>query len=365
MCVQISTDGGNMKLRNVNDLKGGEFLAKPVCIGSDIILIYEGTCLKEEYIKKLKELGVQYVYIKDINNNSDEIEEVNETAKDSIIEDYREKIKNLLERHIYTSRSELAKLKEIAFKIINNIMYEDNVVEQIENMREHEADVYEHSINVCALSVLLALKCKIELDVIHSIAVGSILHDIGFRYIPISFENKLMDELARKEQNEYKKHTIYGYMAVEYEDWLTEDAKEIILSHHERIDGSGYPLRKKQLKKSTQIVSICDEYDTMLCGIGCEQMKAYQIIENFKAKNGIIFDKNILNIFFGFIALYPNGTKIITNEGEIGIVIKQNSTFKERPIISITKDKNGNNIKEYEEKDLLKYLNIFIENVID
>jgi HD-GYP domain-containing protein (c-di-GMP phosphodiesterase class II) len=154
-------------------------------------------------------------------------------------------------------------------------------------------------------------------------------------------------------------------MAVEHEEWLTDDSKQIILSHHERIDGSGYPLKKKNLKISTEIVSICDEYDTMLCGICCNQMKAYQIIENLKAKNGITFNKNILDVFLEFIALYPNGTKVITNEGEIGIVVKQNSTFKERPIISIIKDKYGKNNKIYEEKDLLKHLNIFIETVID
>ncbi|OYP56738.1 hypothetical protein CG709_01135, partial [Lachnotalea glycerini] len=286
-----------MKLKNVNDLLGGEYLAKPVCIGSDIILIYEGTCLKEEYIKKLKELGVQYVYIRDNNNELNEIEENSYAVKDHIIEDYRVKIKNLLERHIYSSRSELAELKEIAQQIIINIMNEDKIVEEIENLKEHEADIYEHSVNVCALSVLLAVKSNLDMETINSIAVGSILHDIGFRYIPISFTGKIMEELSRKELNEYRKHTIYGYMAIEYEDWLTNESKDIILSHHERIDGSGYPLKKKEINKATKIVSICDEYDSLLCGICCKSMKTYQIIENLKAKNGITFDKEYLEIF--------------------------------------------------------------------
>ncbi|MFA9378129.1 MAG: HD-GYP domain-containing protein [Lachnotalea sp.] len=354
-----------MKLRNVNDLKGGEYLARAVCIGSEIILIYEGTCIKEEYIQKLKELGVQCVYIRENIDDLDEEEDKSAYTKDLIIQDYRERIKNLLERHIYTSRSELIELKTIAQTIITNIMQKDEIVEQIVNLKEHETDIYEHSLNVCALSVLLALKSNVDMEIVNSIAIGSILHDIGFRYIPIAFANQLMDDLSRKDLNEYKKHTIYGYMAVEYEEWLTEESKEIILSHHERIDGSGYPLRKKNLKKSTQIVSICDEYDTILCGICCERMLAYQIIENLKAKNGVIFDKNILDIFLEFIALYPNGTTIITNEGEVGIVIKQNSNFKERPIIRMIKDKYGKNIKTNEEKDLLKHLNIFIESVID
>lgn len=351
-----------MKLKNVSDLKGGEYLARPVCIGSDIILIYEGTCLKEEYIKKLCELGVQYVYIRD-ENNDNESEDNTGITKDYIIEDYREKVRNLLERHVYSSRAELAELKEIAYQIIIDIMNEDKVVEQIENLKEHEADIYEHSINVCALAVLLAVKLKLDMDMVHSIAVGSILHDIGFRYIPISYGDKVLKDLSRKDLNEFKKHTIYGYMAIEYEDWLTDDSKDIILSHHERIDGSGYPLKKKEIKDATKIVSICDEYDTLLCGICCKPMKTYQIVENLKAKRGIEFDEKYINILLDFIALYPNGTKVKTNEGEIGIVMRQNSTFKERPVLSIIKDKFGNNINK--EKDLLKHLNIFIESVID
>ncbi|WP_099469803.1 HD-GYP domain-containing protein [Konateibacter massiliensis] len=349
-----------MKLKNVNDLKGGEYLARPVCIGRDIILIYEGTCLKEEYINKLRELGVQHVYIAD-----DDAEETDKSGykKDSIVKDYREKIRNILERHVYTSRDELAELREIAYEIIEDIINENKIVEEIENLKEHEADIYEHSINVCALSILLAIRMKLDMQLIHSIAVGSILHDIGFRYIPTSYANKLMSDLSRKDLNEFRKHTIYGYMAVEYEEWLTEESKDIILSHHERIDGSGYPLRKKEINDATKIVSICDEYDTLLCGIGCKPMKTYQIVENLKAKRGIEFEESHVDAFLDFIALYPNGTKVETNEGEIGVVIRQNSNFKERPVLSITKDKSGNNIKK--EKDLLKYLNIFIERVIE
>jgi HD-GYP domain-containing protein (c-di-GMP phosphodiesterase class II) len=298
-------------------------------------------------------------------DSSNEEEENLDKARNIIVEDYRERVKILLERHVYSSRSELIELKEIAQIIINDIINEDKVVEQIENLRVHEANIYEHSINVCALSVLLALKLKMDMESIHSIAVGSILHDIGFRYIPISFANTIVEELAKAELNEYKKHTIYGYMAVEYEDWMTEDSKEIVLSHHERIDGNGYPLRKKNLRTATQIVSICDEYDTSLCGIGCKPMKTYQIIENMKAKNGIMFHHKFMDVFLEFIALYPNGTKVITNEGETGVVIRQNTSFKERPVLSIIKDKSGNNVKKYEEKDLLKFLNIFIDKVID
>lgn len=354
-----------MKLKNVSELKGGEYLAKPVCIGKEIVLIYEGTCLKSEYIKKLKELGVQYVYVRDELNDDTEDDNSNTALKDHIAEDYREKVRELLERHIYTSRSELAELKNVAQNIIESIINEDEIVEQIENIREHKADIYDHSLNVCALSVLLALKCNLDMEAVNDIAVGSILHDIGFRYIPISYDNRTMENLTRKELVEYRKHSIYGYMAVEHENWLSEAAKEIILSHHERIDGSGYPIKNTDLRQSTIIVGLCDEFDTNLCGLCCNTMKPYQIIEHLKATRGIKFEASIMDMFFEIMAVYPVGTKVLTNEGETGIVVRQNNAFKERPVLRIIKDKYGNNMITSKEKDLLKYLNVFIEDVLE
>ncbi len=352
-----------MKLKNVNELKGGEYLCKPVCIGENTVLIYENTCLKEEYIKKLKELGVQYVYIKDEHEDIQDEEEID--TRNEISNDYFNKVKSILERHVYTNKSDLKEIRNIAYDLIEDIIEQDEIVERLENLRIHEPDIYEHTMTVCALSVVMALRMQLEKEIVYNIAVGSILHDIGFRYIPNLTIQSNLEKYSRKELMEYKKHTVYGYMAVQYEDWLSSTAKDIILAHHERIDGSGYPLKSKELSLESQIVSICDEYDCMICGMGYEPIKSYQIIEYFKTKRGISFDEKLVDVFMEFIAMYPNGSIVKLNTGEQAIVIRQNEGFKDRPVIKKITDSNSNGVTSILEIDMIKNLSIFITDVIE
>lgn len=357
-----------MKLKNINDLKGGEYLCKPVLIGKNTVLIYEGTCLKEVYIEKLRELGVQYVYVREEENEAalddGQNNDLHENKINDIYADYKEKVKAVLERHIHVNVSELKKIKLIAEKIIEDIIKQDEIIENVENLRMHEPDIYEHTMNVCTLSVVIGLRMKLEMQQLYDIAIGGILHDIGFRYIPNFRIESDMNNYSRKEQMEFKKHTIYGYMAIEYENWLSDVSKDIILAHHERINGSGYPLKTKDLLTETQIVSICDEYDRMLCGFGCEKINSYQIVEYYKSLRGNVFDEKLLDIFLDTISIYPNGSIVKLNTGEEAVVVRQNEDYKDRPVIKKIKDKNGNGLTSLLEIDMIKQLNIFITEII-
>ena len=83
------------------------------------------------------------------------------------------------------------------------------------------------------------------------------------------FDHTDFSHISQEDKEEYKKHPVYGYTAVKTEDWLSKESKDIILSHHERIDGSGYPLHNKILSMETKIASLCDFFDESICGIGC------------------------------------------------------------------------------------------------
>ena len=80
---------------------------------------------------------------------------------------------------------------------------------------------------------------------------------------------------------------------------------------------------------------------------------------------GIYFDKDIVDTFIHFVAAYPVGTKVRTNEGETGVVIRQNSEFPDRPVIRIMEDQYGKTVKERKIKDLVHELTVFVESVID
>ena len=85
-------------------------------------------------------------------------------------------------------------------------------------------------------------------------------------------------------------------------------------------------------------------------------------MKNFKGK---LFDEKIVDAFLKFTAVYPAGTKVLTNEGETAVVLAQNKNFQDRPIIRIIKDRNGNVVTKEVIKDLVKVHNIFIEKTLD
>lgn len=212
---------------------------------------------------------------------------------------------------------------------------------------------------------MTALKLKLSEDAIHSIGVGCLLHDIGLRYLTISYENQDISQLSPVELAEYKKHTIYGYTALKSEKWISELSKNIILYHHERLDGSGYPLRVSKIPYECQIVNVCDAFDEMICGIGCERVKVHEAVEYLKTFKNSKFDGTIVDVFLEFTAVYPAGSHVLTSDGEIGIVMRQNKEFPNRPVLLMVQNKNGEKYENRVIKDLTQENHIFIEKVMN
>ena len=350
-----------MKLIKVDNITGSEILARAIMTSNYNELLSEGTRLKKDYITKLLELGITKVYIKENETNFERLailkEEVNIMCK--------EKVQQIISKHTYHRTDDMIEIGKTADNIISNIMQEENIVEQIFDIKERSADIYEHSISTCSLATLIALKMRLPKDVVYNISVGCLLHDLGIRYVGFDFDHTVFSHISESDMEEYKKHPIYGYTAVKTEDWLSKESKDIILCHHERIDGSGYPLHNSILSVETKIASLCDFFDESICGIGCEQMKVYEVVEYLKSSKGIAFDKKIVDVLLEFVAVYPVGSKVMTNEGEIGLIIHQNKGFPERPALKVITDKNGKEPEKLLIKDLLEYNHIFIEKVLN
>lgn len=341
-----------MKLCRTIDLKGGEVLAKPIMTSEFQILLSDGIELRSEYIDKIKELGVEEVYIKDNTLNQEEVL----LLKSDIGDIFRKKVKKIIEKHIYSNNSELMELSKTADNIITNILEEEKLVEKIFDIKERSSDIYEHSISICSLSILLALKLKLEKKSVHDIGVACLLHDLGLRYLTINYTDEDIENLSNNEIIEYRKHPIYGYSVLKDENWISELGKKIILYHHETIDGTGFPLKARDIPYEAKIVNICDTFDEMICGIGCKRQKVYKAVEYLKTFKGIKFDAEIVDVFLKFTAVYPSGSKVLLSDGSIGKVIRQNKEFTDRPVVEIS-DKMI--------VDLIKINNIFVEKVLE
>lgn len=350
-----------MQIKKLAELRGNEILARDIMTWDYQMILPQGAVIKKDYIKKLSELGINEVYVKEEESKSGEIAILKSEMEDSI----KKTVRNILERHTYHNNKELAELSSAADDIITNILEEEKVVEKVFDIKERSSDIYEHSVSICSLAILTSLRMGVEIKKIHDIGVGCLLHDIGLRYMTLDYNNKNVEEFNRQELIEYKKHPVYGYSSLKDEIWISDLSKSIILYHHERLDGSGFPLKVKDIPYECKIVNVCDAFDEMICGIACERIKVYEAIEYMKNFKNIKFDGKIVDTFLSFTAVYPSGSHVLTNEGEEAIVLAQNNDFHDRPVIKITKDKYGNQVTSEIIKDLVKVHNVFIEKTLD
>lgn len=353
-----------MRKKSIDSIKGNEILAKDIYGNTDTILMVSGMVLKKEYVERLKRLNVDYVYIED--GFTREISE-QESIEERIKIQCQETIESVYERYSYCGDVELKELTSVASKVIFEILKEPNVLYSVENVRQKHETVYSHCLNVCALSVLVALKMGLNSTQVEDIAIGSLIHDIGYLYLEVPDIVESLNCPNPRDSKHMKKHVVYGYTEVEYETWLSKKAKNIILSHHEYYDGSGYPLKLagNDIDIETKVVTVCNEFERIIYNDVSEKVKSYEAVEYIINQSGKMFDPSVVEAFSSSVARFPNGTRVITNQGEYGIVIRQNINFPTRPVIQILRDKDGNEIVKSVEKNLVKELTLFIENIIE
>lgn len=352
-----------MRIISIDSVKGHELLAKDILNDSNSVLMTAGTIVKREYISRLKELNIEFIYVED------EIAQgvrLTDSLELQIKEQCQEAVREILTKYSYHTDNELEEITIIADEIIYDIMQEPEVIYNLSSIRNKSEGTYSHSLNVCALSVILALKLKLPRQRVREIAIGCLLHDIGFTYIPMDYSSLIMDECTEKEQKEIKKHIIYGYSVVENMDWLSSTSRDIILSHHERLDGSGYPfhLQKEKIKIGSRIAAVCDEFDSRVYGNLMPKMKVHDAIDFIVSQASSKFDLKVVKAFVASVAAYPIGALVITNQEEIGIVLRQNPKCPTRPVIRIIQDSSGNKLNDWVEKDLTKELTLFVIDTI-
>ena len=345
----------------LNQLKGGEKLEKDVQSDNGMIILPAGTVIKKDYISKLREMKIFYVHIECETESV-----IDPVTEEKIKQQCQVVVKNTIEKYSYCGDVELKEITKVADNIMDDILSQPEVMYNVSCVRDRTEGTYAHSINVAALAVMLAIKMGLSEERVRDIAVGSLLHDIGLVYIPQYLLGKDIETCSERQVKEIRSHVIIGYSVLEREKWLSNRVKEIILSHHERCDGSGYPMRLKanKIHLDTKIVALCDEFDNQVYGCFTPKKKVKDVIEYLVSQADVKYDFRVVKVFNESVAAYPNGTYVVTNQNEVGIVVRQNEKMPVRPIIRMITDSDGDSYDEYIEKDLTKDLTLFIRDSI-
>lgn len=342
-----------MRIRAVSKLIGGEILAEAILTREKEILIPKGTELKSEYIPLIQSLEIESLMLED---PYEDYEKPHFIIQENSIKKYTESVRKLMEGHIYHENDKSLKIFEV---IANDIVKEINssTAEAILDMKERSSNLYEHTIMVTLLSVLVGKKLKLDEQRLYNLALGCLLHDIGLRYVTIPYEDRDLTTVEPAEMFEYKKHTILGYSALQDEKWIPQISRKMILSHHENMEGTGFPMKQKYKETECRIIQACDAFDCYISGMECKRMSVQEALDIMIGNAGKKYDKAVVDNLVSTVAKYPVGTTVKTNGEERGVVISQ-TVDPENPIIMIL------NTDECSERNLMLEENISILGVV-
>lgn len=252
-----------MKKVLIDNLKGGEILAQEVWDDNGAQWLSEGAAYKTSYLSKLISLDINYIYIKEDKPTEDFV-----ITKDFDPQPLRKQSKEVIEKQVLRFKKNgsinVYKFEKLVFDITNEIMQSNNIIENIYNMRCYDNYTYEHSLNVTVIAIMISKQMQLLNHNIYEIAMGCILHDLGKVQISQEILNKPAT-LTKEEFDEIKNHSINGYNIVKDNKHLGKEIKDIILTHHEKLDGSGYPLgiSGEQISIGARICSVADVFDAM------------------------------------------------------------------------------------------------------
>lgn len=338
-----------MAIVNLKDVKVGSKLSKEVFdFNTGRIILSKGTQLSERHMEQLSLMGVHFVEVE-----SGERENRNET--EITIED----VMNLEERVVYYTNKLVEDLNELYEMVKNgkklilnnisktldcvleNILVNDDIMEKIRIIDLDDIDyTLKHSIHVCFYSAMIGKWLKYDNIRIKQLSLSALLHDIGKAKVPEYILNK-PEKLTEKEYEIVKKHVIYGYNILKETVGISQAVAYGALQHHERENGSGYPLgiTSDQIHQYAKIIAVCDIYDAMTSQRVFKSKKSLFLVADMIHRDSFgTLDPKISLLFLKNLSKFYVGNAIRLNDGREGIIVYINRNEPTKPVVKVEEE---------------------------
>jgi putative nucleotidyltransferase with HDIG domain len=215
----------------------------------------------------------------------------------------------------------------------------DNSIEffHLLHSMKHTSDfTYIHSVNVALISNMLAKWLRYPQKEIELASIAGLLHDIGKTKLPPDILNK-QELLTSAEITAFKRHPTLGYNILKEKN-IDRKIQVTALTHHERCDASGYPLRLKssEVCDISKIVAIADTYDELTANhVERKKVCPFRVIHMFESEGLHQFDTSFMLTFLGCILDTYVHSNVMLSNGQKGEIIFVNKAAPSRPIVKV------------------------------
>jgi putative nucleotidyltransferase with HDIG domain len=245
-------------------------------------------------------------------------------------------IRNVMQNIHSGSADSVEGADQMLCDLIDSLMDDEESAIQLMNTESGNQNVFYHSLNVSVLSLILGREYGLEREALRVLGLGALFHDVGKSKVPKSIVFK--KDPTPAELKFLQLHPAYGEAILNKIPIFPEECKDIVLHHHERFDGQGYPdrLSGKKLTVQARIVSIANVYDNY-----CNQpepkdsLTPYEALSRMFALEKEAFDKELLALFIQCLGVYAPGTIVQLSNGSVGMVISVTRNFPLKPNIII------------------------------
>ena len=205
---------------------------------------------------------------------------------------------------------------------------------------EHSDEItYQHSVKVTLIGQTLGKWLGLSSDDLEQLALAGMLHDIGKMCIPPEILNK-KGKLTKEEFEIVKTHGIKGYEIIKDMD-LDVRVKETCLMHHERCDGTGYPLKVKQerISQFAKIIAIADVYEAMTSVRSYRKnFCPFDVIQLFESEGLYKYEPHFIMTFLNNIVSSYLNTNVRLTDGRIGEIVMINKHCLYKPVVRVDND---------------------------
>jgi HD-GYP domain-containing protein (c-di-GMP phosphodiesterase class II) len=312
----------------VSSLKPGLKLGKDVYTSDNQLLLPKGTIITEEQLSVFNRRNLKEIFIMETSPRLK-----SETQFADVYTGSLGAVKAFMLEAKLGKNLEIEEIGSTVDMLLQQVFDAIDLFKQMRIMKAKDDYLFTHSVNVSLLCILIGRWLKCEEKVVTNLGIAGLLHDIGKVFIPDEILNK-PDKLTDSEFAEIKKHPLLGYNLVAQHEDISADIANAVLMHHERLDGSGYPIGKGQMGFLASVVAVADVYDAITSSrTYSSKQSPYTAAEILWSESFGKLDPRITKVFYDKITNFYIGNEVLLSNNQKGVVVYINPTQPTRPIV--------------------------------